>query len=222
MQTGCEGSLARQAEVWEHCLCHGWYFRQADPSPRGQEGDSGPAEASGCCGQPQLHLFCPLLKEGSRAQVRGAVCRPWRVGKGPNYLTLMMVLALRLLRALSSSWYITVIPHRRSRYRGRYTSSWHTGSHSTSPTGVPRAVTGRRGDQQGVPWDTAPWAPCASAGRASETAPSEDRLTLLRTSCSLRYRLVTISPLRIFMNIFSMSLPSWRMVWDRHGGEDTK
>lgn len=107
-------------------------------------------EASGCCGQPQLHLFCPLLKEGFQAQVCGAVCRPWRVGKGPNYLTLMILLALRLLRALSSSWYITVIPHRTSRYRGRYTSSWHTGSHSMSPTRVSHAVTGCREDQQGV------------------------------------------------------------------------
>lgn len=73
-------------------------------------------EVSGRCGQLQLHLFSPLLKESSQAQARGAVCGCWRVGKGPNYLTLMASLALRLLWAVSSSWYITVIPHRRFRY----------------------------------------------------------------------------------------------------------
>lgn len=124
-------------------------------------------EASGCCGQPQLHLFCLLLKEGS--QVCGAVCGHWKVAKGPSYVTLMTLLAWRVVRPVSSSWYITVIPDRRSRYRGRYTSSWHTGSHSTSPTRVAHAVTGHGGHQQGVPWDTALWTPCAFAGRAGET-----------------------------------------------------
>lgn len=41
-------------------------------------------EASGCCGQAQLSLFCSLLQEDSPARARGAVCGLWRAANGPK------------------------------------------------------------------------------------------------------------------------------------------
>ena len=128
-----------------------------------------------------------LLFIAGRLTSLGTWCCLWALEGGkwpqgaPDHLTVVTSAALRASKAMSSMsssspWYNSAIPHRRSRCRGRWASSWDTGSHSTSPhraPGVSRTVTGNGGEQDylanpgGRPTGAAPWAPhclCRGSG----------------------------------------------------------
>jgi len=88
VEPGWEGKWPRMARGWS-VLPSAWLVLCSGcPQPHGslaQKQDAGGAmEASGCCGQAQLQLFCPLVQEDSAARARGAVCGLWSMAEGPG------------------------------------------------------------------------------------------------------------------------------------------